>query len=176
MLQRLLVLLEGQEYYPENGVLTLPISVPDPHVSLLLGIGNTGNAGEVFAARFIYLPGTQGNPYSVELGDIAVNLEAGDEDGLFYAYKAAKPGVLRLRCTNLDEVPVIFTATNSNTSQQVSSEENLLTDELTGETYMLLPVSANDVVLLSVGTVPDRETGEYPAGSFQLHLGYEEDG
>ena len=170
------VLLEGQEYYPENGVLTLPISVPDPHVSLLLGIGNTGNAGEVFAAQFIYLPGTQGNPYSAELGDLTVTLEAGDEDGLFFAYKAAKPGVLRLRCTNLDEVPVIFTATNSNTSQQVSSEENLLTDELTGETYMLLPVSANDVVLLSVGTVPDRKTGEYPAGSFQLHLGYEADG
>lgn len=176
------VVLDGQEYYPENGVLNLPIDVPDPHVSLLLGIGNTGHASEVFDVRFAYLPGTQGNPYPVELGDTSVTLEAGDEDGLFYAYKATKPGVLRLRYTDLAADPlmggvgVIFTATNRNTSVQVSSVENLMTAELTGETYMLLPVSANDIVILSIGTLPDELTGEYPAGSFLLHLGYEEGG
>ena len=176
------VLLDGQAYYSENGVLTLPVSVPDPHVSLMLGIGNTGNASEVFAVQFVYLPGTQGNPYSTGLGDIAVTLEAGDEDGLFYAYKATKPGILRLRYTDLAADPalpgvaVIVTATNRNTSVQVSSEENLMVDELTGETYMLLPVSANDIVVLSIGMLPDQQTGEYPAGNFLLHLGYEQEG
>ena len=173
------VILDGHEYYPENGLLNLPISVPDPHVSILLGIGNTGNFSEVFAGQFLYLPGTQGNPYSVELGDITVTLEAGDEDGLFYAYKAIRPGVLRLRYSDLAAdptqpgLPVIVTATNRNTCVQVSSEEDLITDELTGETYMLLPVSANDIVVLSIGTQPDQKTGEYPAGNFLMHLGYE---
>lgn len=167
---------EGQDYYPENGVLTLPIDVPDPHVSVSLGIGNTGAASEAFVARFVYLPGTQGNPYRATLGDMAVELLMGDEDGIFYTYKAEKPGVLRLRCTDLSvdaAVPVIYTATNRNTSVQVSSAEDLITDELTGEQYLVLTVSANDVVILSVGAVPDELTGEYPAGSFMLHLAYE---
>ncbi len=170
---------EGQDYYPENGVLTLPVSVPDPHVSVSLGIGNTGTASEAFVARFVYLPGTQGNPYGASLGNIAVELQPGDEDGVFYTYKAEKPGVLRLRCTDLNvdaAVPVIYTATNRNTGVQVSSVEELITDELTGEQYLVLTVSANDVVILSVGTVPDKKTGEYPAGNFQLHLAYEDAG
>ena len=170
------VLLDGQEYYPESGVLTLPISVPDPHVSVSLGIGNMGTLNEVFVAKFAYQPGTQGNPLSTELGFIAPELQSGDEDGVFYAYKAERPGTLRLSCTDLstDGVSVIYTLTNRNTSVQVSSAENLITDELTGEQYMLLPVSANDIVLLSIGTVPDKLTGEYPAGSFMLHLSYVE--
>lgn len=167
---------EGQDYYPENGVLTLPVDVGDPHVSVSLGIGNTGVASEVFVARFVYLPGTQGNPYHASLGDIAVDLLPGDEDGAFYTYKAEKPGVLRLRCTALNAdaaVPMIYTVTNRDTSVQVSSAEDLITDELTGEQYLRLEVSANDVVILSVGTVPDELTGEYPAGSFMLNLAYE---
>lgn len=167
---------EGQDYYPENGVLTLPVDVVDPHVSVSLGIGNTGVASEVFVARFVYLPGTQGNPYHASLGDIAVDLLPGDEDGAFYTYKAEKPGVLRLRCTALNAdaaVPMIYTVTNRDTSVQVSSAEDLITDELTGEQYLRLEVSANDVVILSVGTVPDELTGEYPAGSFMLNLAYE---
>lgn len=169
---------EGEDYYPKNGVITLPISVPDPHVSICLGIGNTGTLHEVFAVQFVYLPGSQGNPHAAGLGNLSVALEAGDEDGVFYAYKAVKPGILRLRCADLSEAGngVIYTMTNRNTGVQVSSEEDLFTDELTGETYLNLEVSANDVLILSVGTVPDRKTGEYPAGSFMLYLGYAEEG
>jgi hypothetical protein len=170
---------EGQDYYPENGVLTLPVSVPDPHVSVSLGIGNLGTLNEVFAVQFAYLPGTQGNPYSAALGDLTADLQPGDEDGVFYIYKAEKPGVLLLRCPELTPdglLPAITTATNRNTSVQVSSVENLIIDELTGECYLRLEVSANDVVILSVGAVPDVSTGEYPAGQFRLHLGYEGDG
>ena len=168
---------EGQDYYPENGVLKLPIDLEDPYVTAILGIGNKGTLNEVFAVQFVYLPGTQGNPYNASLGNIGVELQAGDEDGAFYTYKAIKPGVLRLNCTDLSEngVPVIYTLTNRNTNTQVSSEEDLITDELTGEQYLLLEVSANDVVMLSIGTVPDSKTGEYPAGSFMLYLGYQEE-
>jgi hypothetical protein len=168
---------DGQDYYPENGVLKLPIDLEDPYVSVTLGIGNKGTLNEVFAVQFVYLPGTQGNPYNASLGNIGVELQAGDEDGAFYIYKTIKPGVLRLTCTDLSEngVPVIYTMTNRNTGIQVSSEENLITDELTGEQYLLLEVSANDVVLLSIGTVPDSQTGEYPAGSFMLYLSYQEE-
>ena len=167
-----------QDYYPENGVLMLPIDTLDPHVSVLLGIGNTGMLNEVFTVQFAYLPGTQGNPIDANLGNIAVELQENDEDGMFYTYKAVKPGILRLRCTDLSEtgIPVVYTITNRSTSVQVSSEEDILTDELTGETYLRLEVAANDVVILSVGAVPDGETGEYPAGSFMLYLAYEEAG
>lgn len=170
------VIYEGQTYYPENGVITLMVHTPDPFTPVSLGIGNTGSHTELFVARFSYQPGTVSNPHVVDLGQIQVSLEPGDENGQFYTYKAIKPGVLLLQCTQAtEEVPWIYTLTNRNSGSQVSSEEDLITDELTGLQYLLLPVSANDVVLLSAGTVPDPETGEYPGGSFTFQLSYEGD-
>lgn len=170
------VMYEGQAYYPENGVITIKIHTPDPFTPVSLGIGNAGSHTELFVARFSFQSGTQGNPYTVDLGEFTVELEAGEENGLFYSYKAVKPGVLRLRCTEeTEDVRWAYTATNRSTNVQVSSEEDILTDAITGEQYMLLPVSANDVVIISVGTLPDRKTGEYPAGTFKLRLSYEGD-
>lgn len=162
---------EQQQIQPVNGVITIPIDTDEP---VLLGIGNAGRSTELFVASFSYQAGTAGNPNPLDLGQFTAQLAAGDEDGVFYQYRAAMPGVLRLRCT--EETPDVvwtYAMVNLNTGTTVYSHRDEQVDELTGERYVLLEVSANDLVQLCVATQADELTGEYPAGDFRFLLTYD---
>lgn len=164
---------EGQAYYPENGVITLVVNAPDEETPVSLGIGNTGSYTELFVAHLSYLEGTQNNPYLVDQGQFTAQLEAGDESGVYYMYKAVKPGTLRFKCIEQTEnIQWAYTVMNRNSGVQFHSENDMITDEVTGEQYMLLDVTANDVVTIHVAAKPD-EQGEYPAGSFRIQFLYE---
>lgn len=164
---------EGEAYYPENGVITLVINTPDEDTPVSLAIGNAGSHTELFVARLSYQKGTENNPHPVEQGQFTAQLEAGDEDGIYYMYKAIKPGTLRFSCVEQTEkVKWSYTAINRNSGIRINSEEDVITDELTGEQFMLLEVTANDVVIIHVATEPDKQ-GEYPAGSFRIQFLYE---
>ncbi len=173
------VIYEGREIYPENGVITLQLQTPDAETPITLGIGNNGSNTELFVARLSYQTGTENNPHTVDLGMFTAQLEEGSENGLYYMYKAVKPGILRFTCTALtSDVQWRYTVTNRSTGDVLDSETDVLADELTGETYMLLNVNANDVVLLHVATKPVTVTTPelaeiYPAGSFQFRFLYE---
>ena len=169
------VMYEGQAYYPENGVIALNIDTVDPETPVTLGIGNAGANTELFVARLSFREGTQGNPIPVDLGEHNIHLLEGDERGRFVTYKAVMPGVLRFKCAVDPENPWILAATNRSSGVKISSEKDLLTDEVTGETYMLLDVKANDVVLIWVGTKADKE-GIYPAATLNFTFGYEGQG
>ena len=186
------ILYEGEAYYPENGVITLALDVPDPFTPVSLGVGNAGSHTELFVGRFSYQPGTHNNPIEVDLGTFTVTLEEGDDDGLCYIYKAVKPGILRLSCLFATEgVNFEYSIANRNTGLYVSSVDGMIIDEITQEQYMLLDVSANDEVLIRVGVLPEIPTGEengeesgqegevsgdplfYAAATFTMQLGYE---
>ena len=166
------ILYNGTAYYPENGVITLPLNVDDPFTPVSLGIGNTGSHTELFVGRFSYQPGTQNNPIELDLGTFTVNIKEGDEDGLFYTYKAVKPGTLRLSCLFATaDIPWEHLMSNRNSGIYISSSDGILIDEVTLDQYMLLEVSANDVIEIRVGTLPSEE-GLYPAGTFTMQLSY----
>ena len=169
------VMYEGQAYYPENGVIALNIDTVDPESPVTLGIGNAGSHTELFVARLSFREGSQGNPIPIDLGEYNSYIHEGDAKGHFMAYKAVMPGVLRFKCAVDPENPWILAANNRSSGVKISSETDLLTDELTGETYMLLEVKANDVVLIWVGTKANAE-GIYPAATLNFTFGYEGQG
>ena len=125
------VMYEGQAYYPENGVIALNIDTVDPETPVTLGIGNAGANTELFVARLSFREGTQGNPIPVDLGEHNIHLLEGDERGRFITYKAVMPGVLRFKCAVDPENPWILAATNRSSGVKISSEKDLLTDEVT---------------------------------------------
>ena len=126
------ILYNGTAYYPENGVITLPLNVDDPFTPVSLGIGNTGSHTELFVGRFSYQPGTQNNPIELDLGTFTVNIKEGDEDGLFYTYKAVKPGTLRLSCLFATaDIPWEHLMSNRNSGIYISSSDGILIDEVT---------------------------------------------
>lgn len=166
------VLCNGQSYYPENGVITLPLEVTDPFTPISLGIGNRGKQSELFVGRFSYQPGTQNNPITVDLGTFTANIQEGDADGLFYTYKAVKPGTLRLSCLFATaDIPWEHLMSDRNSGIYISSSDGIFIDEITLDQYMLLEVSANDVIEIRIGTLPNEE-GLYPAGTFTMQLSY----
>ena len=169
------VMYEGQAYYPENGVIALNIDTVDPESPVTLGIGNAGSHTELFVARLSFREGSQGNPIPIDLGEYNSYIHEGDAKGHFMAYKAVMPGVLRFKCAVDPENPWILAANNRSSGVKISSETDLLTDEVTGETYMLLEVKANDVVLIWVGTKANAE-GIYPAATLNFTFGYEGQG
>ena len=166
------ILCNGQSYYPENGVITLPLDVSDPFTPISLGVGNNGSHTELFVGHFSHQPGTQNNPIELEPGTFTATITSDDADGLFYTYKAVKPGTLRLSCLFATaDVPWEHLMANRNSGIYISSSDGILIDEITLEQYMLLEVSANDVIEIRIGTLPNEE-GLYPAGTFTMQLSY----
>ncbi len=166
-------------YEPQNGVVTLELQAEDADTPVLVGIGNTGANTELFVARLSYQAGSQSNPTVVDLGQFLADLKEGNEKGLYYLHKAIKPGTLRFSATaQTPDVGWSYTITNRDTGVTLHSEKDMQADELTGETYMLLEVNANDEVILHVQTKPEKVTKPepgtvYPAGKFLFRFDYE---
>lgn len=168
------VTYEGKTYYPENGVISIPVTSPDVNTPVKLVIGNSGSQAEVICGVLTYPAGTGGNPFTLELGDFTVNVAAGNDQGVWYTYKARQTGVLRLTCLQAPAgIEYMYTAYNLNTNQYKTSEGELQVDETTGLRYLAIAVNAGDQLQVTVGTLPDEEFN-YPAATIQMNCAMEE--
>lgn len=162
------ILYNENTYAPENGVVTFPVEAPDTYTPVQLVFTNTGTEEKTYKATLSYPAGTQGNPYTLALGNLTVDVSAGNDQGVYYTYIAEASGELTLKCTGVTEgVDYTFTLYNLNTYVYVvlDTEENA--DTLT------IAVNKGDEVQFTAGSLPD-ENNEYPAAKIDFVASFEE--
>ncbi len=165
------VTYNGETYQPKNGVVSFPVSAPDVNTPAKLAIGNKGKSEAIFKVTFAYPGGTQSNPLALVMGDLTTELKKGNDQGVFYTYKATQPGTVTLTPVSATKgVEYDFVLYNLDTSAyRTLSEDGVKGAD--GKTTLSIPVNAGDTLQLTVGTLPDSEN-EYPAATIKSRLSF----
>ena len=161
------ILYNDQTYVPENGVVSFGVTSPDTYTPVKLAITNTGNAKKTFKVVFSFLPGTMSNPLKMELGDFTVNVEADNDQGVYYTYTATESGKITVKSTGATAgVEYTFTLYNLTSyayrTLEADGQDNTLT----------IDVKAGDELQFSAGTLPD-ENNKYPAAALNFTASFE---
>ncbi len=158
---------EGKDYAPENGVIALVVTAEDTFTPVKLAIGNTAQEEKTFKVTFAFLPGAMENPLPLALGDLTVDIEAGNNQGVYYLYKAEKDGVLTLKCTESTEgVDYDYSLYNLTSYQYLTFSES-------EEDFVEVAVKAGEEVQICVSTLPNEEN-EYPAAQLKFTASFGE--
>lgn len=161
------VIYNNKTYTSTNGTVSVAVTSADPSTALKLGFGNDGEETKIFTVNFSIPAGTQGNPYTMNLGDVNVNVGAGNDQGVFYTYKAKEAGTLCISVQSVTSgVPYDIVLYNLNTYKYRNLNADGSKDE-SGKPMVSIPVRVGDSVQVTVGTLPDSR-GSYPAATFQL--------
>lgn len=156
------VLYDEQTHNAENGEVRFVVTSPDTFTPAKLGIGNSGKVTKIVKVTFAELPGTMGNPYTLEMGAFTVDIEAGNSQGVYYLYKAAEDGTVTMQCTaGTEGVKYAFVLYNLTTG----AYRTLDTDGVDG--VVSVQVHAGDELQFSASTLPN-ENNEYPAASLNF--------
>lgn len=164
-----LLTYNGNEVAAVDGVIETLVKAEDTFSPVKLVFGSSASEEKTFKVKLSFPVGTLGNPIAMELGDVNVKVAAGNDQGVYYLYKATQNGKLTLSCTRVTSgVNYGFTLYNLNSYRQITTGvDGEATDKLTIE------VSAGDEVRIIVSTLPDEEN-VYPTADFQLKLSFEE--
>ncbi len=158
---------DGKDYAPEEGVIALVVTAEDTFTPIRLVIGNTAQEEKTFKVSFAFLPGTMENPLPMELGDVTVDIEAGNNQGVYYLYKAEKDGVLTLKGTNAPEgVEYDYSLYNLTSYQYLTFSEG-------DEDFVAVDVKAGEEVQICISTLPNEEN-EYPAAQLTFNASFAE--
>lgn len=101
------VVYKGKTYIPENGVIAIPMASDGSFTPLKLEIGNSGKSAKTFEVVFQFPEGTRENPGKIQLGDNTIHCEAGNDQGIYYAFEANKAGTLTLTVKSIDPSSVV---------------------------------------------------------------------
>ncbi|MBQ8279227.1 MAG: carboxypeptidase regulatory-like domain-containing protein [Roseburia sp.] len=154
-------------YYPENGVVGLKVHCPDTYTPAFVGIGNSGTEKKTFHVTLKADPGTYENPYTLKIGEFTAYVGAGNDQGVFYEYRAEKTGALTLQCLSATKgVKYSYYLQNMRTSENRNLEYDSRTDD-EGNVTVSVNVEKGDRVLVCISTLPDA-SGTYPAGTFKM--------
>lgn len=161
------VIYNGETYYPKNGVVGLMVSSPDTFTPAVIGIGNSGTKTETFKVYMSALKGTFDNPYALSLGDFTVNIQAGNDQGVFYTYTPTEDGTLTLQCLSATSgVKYGYYLFNTETSAMRNLESDSVTDE-TGAVTVSVAAKKGQKIQVCVSTLPDGNNS-YPAAEFKF--------
>ena len=162
------VIYNEDRYAPDaNGVIELTLASPDVKSGARVIIGNSSDQEINITATLIAdsnIPqGTTMNPFPMELGNVDVQVEAGNDQGVYYTYTATANGFLKLAVTNppSGEYDVLLYNLTSMAQRNLFEEE--LVDQ-NGNPYVLVAVSKGDEVRIGFLTLPDAG-GNYPAAT-----------
>ena len=160
-------LYKDETYYPTEGVVGLKVHCPDTYTPAFVGIGNSGTEKKTFHVTLSADLGTYENPYTMSIGEFNVKVQADNEKGVFYEYRATKNGALTLQCLSASSgVKYDYYLQNMRTSEN----RNLAYDgveDANGDKTVSINVEKGDRVLICISTLPDA-SGSYPAGSFKM--------
>lgn len=161
------VVYGDEEYKAEDGVVTVPLVIPDTYTPAEFAIGNTSKEEKTFKVSLGYPAGTQGNPMELALGEFTAKVAAGNDQGVYYTYTATETGVFTVTLLSATEgITYDYSLYNLNTyAMRTLGTEG--TADANGNKTVSVEVNAGDVVQVSVGTLPNEEN-EYPAGEFKL--------
>lgn len=160
-------------YRAENGVVKVELSTPDTYTPAVFAIGNSGSEKKTFDVKVDFIEGTVNKPYELTLGEFDAKVEADNEQGTYYLYKATESGTLTVSLLSATEdVEYSFSLYNLNTYAMKISEEEGTTDA-NGNKCVSVVVNKDDEIQFSVGTLPNEEN-EYPAGEFKFEASFVE--
>lgn len=102
------VVYKGKTYKPnKSGKIYISIAAQDGNTILPLEIGNAGTSAKTFQVKFSFPKGSRENPIKLEQGETTVNVKAGNDQGVFYTYKASAAGTLTLTVKSVDPASAI---------------------------------------------------------------------
>lgn len=158
---------EEKTYYPNNGVVGFKVFCPDTYTPAFVGIGNSGTEKKTFHVTLGADAGTYENPYVLKMGEFTASVSAGNDQGVFYEYRAEKTGALILQCLSGSKgVKYSYYLQNMRTSENRNLEYDSKTDA-DGKVTVALNVQKGDRVLICISTLPDS-SGNYPSGTFKM--------
>lgn len=161
------VIYEEKKYEAVDGVVSLTISAPDTYTPAQFVVGNKGGSEKTFKATLTAVQGTMMNPYTMNTGSFTANIEAGNEQGLYYKYIAAESGTLTLKPTTAGAgTSYDITLYNLNTyvNNTISANGN-------ADGSVSVVVNAGDEVQIVIGTFPNAEN-EYPAADIAVEASF----
>ena len=157
------VIYDGTTYNAVDGVVKVVISAPDSYTPAKFVVGNSAKEDKVFKATLAGVVGTMMNPHAMSLGKFVANIEAGNDQGVYYTYTATENGTLTLKClSSKDDVKYDITLYNLNTcvNHTLSADGN-------ADGSVSVDVNVNDEVQIIISSMPN-ENNEYPAGEFSI--------
>ncbi len=158
-------------YNPDdNGVIEVKIDNADVMTVANVIIGNSGATDAVIEVRLLVPQGTSSNPYGAQLGNITVQIPAGNDQGVCYSWIASEAGVLTLTVTGAPRNEFDVQLYNIGTMAVRNLSEEVLEDE-NGNRYVSVEVNAGDEVRIAYMSAPDA-SGNYPATTIQAELSF----
>ncbi len=143
------VIVEGQEYYPVDGVIELQVSCEDTMKPLNVVFGNTGNTKNTIHVKFVFEPGNVNNPIALVLGDNEIFISDVNGLGKYYTYTATATGTLTIAVQGITEQAVAnIQLYNENTYEAVYDS---VVDPETGWITYAIHVNEGDHVQLIIG-------------------------
>lgn len=158
----------SKKFTATNGTVGLLVSAPSTFEPAQLGFGNTGEKTHTFTVTLSHLPGSAGNPHSLQLGEFSASISAGNNQGVYFKYTAPEDGYFSLQCLGISpSVKYGFSVMNLTTSAMRTVEDDGVTDEETGNKAVIMPLNAGEQVSIILSTLPD-ESFNYPGANFRM--------
>ena len=158
-------------YTPEDGKIRFGVATEGPSVPVVLVITNTGTEKQKFTVNFTYSKGSYGDPYSLALGDFTADIAAGNDQGVYYTYKADKDGTLTLSyVSGTAGVKYGITLDNLDTYAQMTLDADGSKDAA-GNPCVSVKMKAGNTVRAIIATLPD-DNNAYPAASFKIKAAF----
>lgn len=162
------VIYNGETYRPVDGVVKLNVSSMGPFMPASLTICNDGVDAATYKLDFSYVPGSLGAPFDLPMGSFTVQLEEGQDVGVYYRFVAEEAGTLTIRNKPSDgEVDYDCSVYNLNSFSQITLDEDGVVDAATGDVVLTMEVQAGDEININVFAYMTND-GIYPAVTIQL--------
>lgn len=161
---------DGKTYTASGGSVGLLVTAPDTYTPAKLGFGNSGNKTLTFTVYLSSLAGSMDNPYTLSLGDFRTNVNAGNDQGVYYDYTAPEDGTLTVRCLQATAgVDYDFSLYNLNSyAMRMASE----TPAQGGYRTVSVQAKQGQRIRFSAGVLPDS-SHNYPAASFEFQAEFD---
>jgi len=162
------IIYEDEKYEAVDGVVSVIISAPDPYTPAKFVIGNAGSSDKTFTAKLTAVKGTVMNPYELQIGEFTVNVNAGNEQGVYHTFTATENGTLTCKSEIVEDgvkYDVVLYNLNTYVNKALSADAN-------ADGTVSVVVDAGNVVQIIVSTVPN-ENNEYPAATINGELSFE---
>ena len=157
------VICGGETYEPTEGVITFVMKAEDFYTPVSVVFGNSGNEDKVYKVTLGMKEGTFGNPFVLEMGEFTTEIEAGNDQGVYYLYTVTEDGIVTIK--NIDATEGVvhgYVLYNLTTYVQRTLGED-------GDTEVSIEVHAGDELMVTVAVLPDEEN-EYPAATIESDI------
>lgn len=158
----------SKKFTASNGSVGLLISAPSTFEPAQLGFGNSGDKAQTFTVTLSNLAGSYENPHKLQVGEFTVNEAAGNDQGVYFSYKASQDGYFKLECLSVSpSVNYDFSVMNLTTSAMRNLSGEGQTNSETGRKAVIMPMNQGESLRIIISTLPD-ESNNYPAATFKM--------